>query len=259
MRCLYRTRPYEKEKGSANRLAEEWTQICIGALTSEKPEMSHRDICRKLVQAFDELPLDESIRKPRVGIVGEILVKYMPIANNHLVELLESEGAEAVVPDLIDFFQYSLYNGKFRHEHLGKPWTSSAVADLGTGLIDAIRRPAREALAKSRRFEPSMPIRRIADLAEPFLSIGNQYGEGWFLTGEMAELLTSGVDNIVCIQPFACLPNHVVGKGVIKKLRRVYPSANIVAVDYDPGSSEANQLNRIKLMLSTAQAVEKAR
>jgi len=166
--------------------------------------------------------------------------------------LLESEGAEAVVPDLLDFFQYTLYGGKFKHAYLGKPWTSAAIADAGTWLIDAIRKPATEALKESRHFEPPMPIHEIAQLAEPFISLGNQYGEGWFLTGEMAELLTSGVNNIVCIQPFACLPNHVVGKGVIKILRQHYPKANIVAVDYDPGSSEANQLNRIKLMLSAA-------
>ena len=118
--------------------------------------------------------------------------------------------------------------------------------------IRALRAPALKALEESRRFRPPMPIEKIAELAKPFLSLGNQYGEGWFLTGEMAELLTEGVENIVCIQPFACLPNHVVGKGVIKALRRTYPFANIAAVDYDPGASEVNQLNRIKLMLSEA-------
>jgi len=252
MRCLYRMRPYELQKDSANRLAQRWTQTCIENLTAEKPKLSHAEVCKKLVKSFDCLPIDEKKQKPRVGIVGEILVKYMPLANNHLVDLLESEGAEAVVPDLLDFFQYTLYGGKFKHAYLGKPWTSAAIADAGTWLIDAIRKPATEALKESRHFEPPMPIHEIAQLAEPFISLGNQYGEGWFLTGEMAELLTSGVNNIVCIQPFACLPNHVVGKGVIKILRQHYPKANIVAVDYDPGSSEANQLNRIKLMLSAA-------
>ena len=115
-----------------------------------------------------------------------------------------------------------------------------------------VRKPAVDALKKSRRFEAPVPIEQVAEMAKPFLSLGNQYGEGWFLTGEMVELIVSGTPNIVCIQPFACLPNHVVGKGVIKVLRKEYPEANIAAVDYDPGASEVNQLNRIKLMLSQA-------
>ena len=122
----------------------------------------------------------------------------------------------------------------------------------GVDAIRLLRKPAIDALEHSRRFEAPLPISEVAELAKPFLSIGNQYGEGWFLTGEMAELLTHGTPNIVCIQPFACLPNHVVGKGVIKTLKNAYPQANIVAVDYDPGASEVNQLNRIKLMLSAA-------
>jgi len=204
------------------------------------------------VKAFDGFPIDECVRKPRVGIVGEILVKYMPLANNHLVELLESEGAEVVVPDLIDFMNYCVYNNDYKHQFLGESWTSSVVAHIGVDAIRALRAPAMDDLEKSRRFEPPVPIEQIARLARPFLSIGNQYGEGWFLTGEMVELITSGTPNIVCVQPFACLPNHVVGKGVIKALRKSYPQANIAAVDYDPGASEVNQLNRIKLMLSVA-------
>ena len=252
MRCLYRVRPYEKEKGSADALAAKWRDLCVDSLVQKHPSRSYRQICRELVQAFDELPIDETLVKPRVGVVGEILVKYMPVANNHLVELLEREGAEAVVPDLMDFFNYCFYGGIFKHRYLGKKWTASAVARLVVSAIRTARSPAIEALRQSTRFEAPMPIEKIAALADPFLAQGNQYGEGWFLTGEMAELLTTGVSNIVCIQPFACLPNHVVGKGVIKKLRAHYPDANIVAVDYDPGSSEANQLNRLKLMLAVA-------
>ena len=250
MRCLYRVRPYELEEGSANRLAGEWSEKCIDFLVNGNGH--YGEVCRQMVNAFDTLPIHEDMKKPRVGIVGEILVKYMPVANNHLVDLLETEGAEAVVPDLMDFMNYSVYNGKFKHEYLGKGWTSEAYAIFGVKGIRMLRRPALKALAGSKRFEPPMPIEQIADLAEPLLSLGNQYGEGWFLTGEMAELLCTGVPNIICIQPFACLPNHVVGKGVIKKLRRIYPQANICAVDFDPGASEVNQLNRIKLMLSAA-------
>ncbi len=252
MRCLYRVRPYEREKGAANALHQKWKQIAIDSLIKPKSGWSYKAVCQGIVEAFDTLPIDETRKKPRVGIVGEILVKYMPLANNHLVELLEAEGAEVVVPDLMDFMNYCLYNGGYKHEYLGAPWTGAATAKLGVEAIRLLRHPALEALEKSKRFEPPMPIERVAELAKPFLSIGNQYGEGWFLTGEMAELICSGTPNIVCIQPFACLPNHVVGKGVIKALRKAYPQANIVAVDYDAGASEVNQLNRIKLMLSTA-------
>ncbi len=252
MRCLYRVRPYELEKGSANALHKKWEAICIDSLTNDKSRHSFSSVCHGIVKDFDEFPIDESIRKPRVGIVGEILVKYMPLANNHLVDVLEQEGAEAVVPDLMDFMNYCMYNLEYKHEYLGANWTSSLASKTAIAAIRALRKPAFDALEKSRRFEPPMPIEKVAALARPFLSIGNQYGEGWFLTGEMAELICSGTPNIVCIQPFACLPNHVVGKGVIKALRKAYPQSNIVAVDYDPGASEVNQLNRIKLMLSSA-------
>ncbi len=250
MRCLYRVRPYEQVPDSANALHQKWKQICIDQLVHRKG--TYGQVCRGIVEAFDAFPMDETLSKPRVGIVGEILVKYMPLANNHLVELLEQEGAEAVVPDLMDFLNYCVYNLEYKHQHLGARWTSYAASKACVAAIYALRRPALRALARSKRFEAPMPIRQVAGLAKPFLSLGNQYGEGWFLTGEMAELLCSGTPNIVCIQPFACLPNHVVGKGVIKQLKKAYPQANIVAVDYDPGASEVNQLNRIKLMLSTA-------
>ena len=211
-----------------------------------------------LMEAFDNLPIHEDWVKPRVGIVGEILVKYMPLANNHLVELLEREGAEAVVPDLMDFFAYSAYGWQYKAEFLGVKKSMAALSQAAIRLIDALRRPAVAALSASRRFSPPLPIRQITELARPFLSLGNQYGEGWFLTGEMVELITHGVPNIVCIQPFACLPNHVVGKGVIKALKNAYPQCNIAAVDYDPGASEVNQLNRIKLMLSAAKKPQTA-
>ncbi|MBQ8159954.1 MAG: 2-hydroxyacyl-CoA dehydratase [Clostridia bacterium] len=253
-RCLFRVRPYEMEKGSANRLCDEWSKICIDDLTARKPYGKHgyRDICCDMVKAFDELPLTSEERKPRVGIVGEILVKYMPFANNHLAETLEAEGAEVVLPDLMDFLAYTMYNLEYKHDYLGKSWTMTAASEGGIRLIDYFRRPAVEALKQSRRFEAPVGIREIGEMAKPILSLGNQYGEGWFLTGEMVELIRNGCPNIVCIQPFACLPNHVVGKGVIKQLKLLYPQSNIVAVDFDPGASEVNQLNRIKLMLSTA-------
>jgi predicted nucleotide-binding protein (sugar kinase/HSP70/actin superfamily) len=252
MRCLYRTRPYEKESGAANALYEKWNQICIDNIIGKKSHMSYGKICRGIVEEFDLLPINEDLIKPRVGVVGEILVKYMPLANNHLVELLESEGAEAVVPDMLDFFAYCVYNSEYKHKYLGFGKKSMLISKLGVSAIEAVRSPAKKALEKSKRFSAPIRVDKIANETKPFLSMGNQYGEGWFLAGEMIELVESGVTNVVCIQPFGCLPNHVVGKGVIKRIRTSYPEANIVAVDYDPSASEVNQLNRIKLMLSVA-------
>ena len=254
MKCLYRMRPYEKTEGSANALHKKWEEICIHFLTAKHVSFrKFNNLCRSIIRDFDRLPVRE-IKKPRVGIVGEILVKYAPAANNHLVDLLESEGAEAVVPDFVDFFMYSFYNINFRAEHLGGSKKSRLLCNLAIKAVDFARRAADQEYKKSIHFWPSARIDKLAELATPIVSTGNQTGEGWFLTGEMMELIHGGVENIVCIQPFGCLPNHIVGKGVIKKIRQEYPRANIVAIDYDPGASEVNQLNRIKLMLSTARA-----
>lgn len=250
MRVVYATRPYEKEPGSTNALHEKWKKKCIASLKKAK----YGEFCRNIkdiIREFDELPrLD--IKKPRVGIVGEILVKFLPDANNRLVELLEAEGAEAVMPDLLDFMFYSFYNSNYKTDYLGKPKKGKTLSNLGIWALDKYRHTMKKALDQSTHFSAPVPISKLAELAKPFVSLGNQTGEGWFLTGEMMELIHSGAPNIVCTQPFACLPNHVVGKGVIKEIRRQYPEANIVAIDYDPGASEVNQINRIKLMLSTA-------
>ena len=250
MRVLYRMRPYELEPGSADALHKELQQICIDSLLAGAKWGTFKKNCKLIVEEFDKLPIS-GVRKPRVGIVGEILVKFLPSANNHLVKLLEEEGAEAVMPDLIDFFMYSLWNSRFKHETLGRK--KPTISNIGMKAIEMYRKPARTALRESKHFEEPAQIADLARMAEPYVSGGNMTGEGWFLTGEMMELIHSGAPNIVCCQPFACLPNHVVGKGVIKKLRKAHPEANIVAVDYDPGASEVNQLNRIKLMLSTAE------
>ncbi len=252
MRCLYRMRPYEIEPGSANKLHRKLEQECIDFLGSST--VSYRKfklLCRKIIQEFDRLPISEK-RKPRVGVVGEILVKFAPAANNHLVELLESEGAEAVVPDLMDFLLYCFFNQNFKAENLGTKKSTAALSNMANRLLEMIRNTAREELESSTHFDPPSHIETLAEMARNIVSLGNQTGEGWFLTGEMLELIHGGTENIVCTQPFGCLPNHVVGKGVIKEIRRQYPMANIVAIDYDPGASEVNQLNRIKLMLSTA-------
>ncbi len=251
MRVVYRTRPYEKVPGSVNALHEKWKQRCIQAVQNPK-QSELKKIVRGIIKDFDEIELDETVKKPRVGIVGEILVKFLPAANNYVVNLLESEGAEAVCPDMLDFFMYSAYDSVFKAEHLGFKKRSKFLGKAAVRFLESFRRPMVKALQESKRFDAPPAIETLVQYAEPFVSTGNQTGEGWFLTGEMIELLHSNVPNIVCTQPFGCLPNHVVGKGVIKQLRKAFPDANIVAVDYDPGASEVNQLNRIKLMLATA-------
>lgn len=253
MRCIYRMRPYEKEPGSVEAVHAKWVKECQAFVSAKHLNyFKFKKMCRLIVADFDAIPITEE-KKPKVGVVGEILVKFAPAANNHLVELLESEGAEAVVPDLMDFMLYCFYNQIYKAEELGMSKKAAALSKIGIDAVELLRSSARKALKNSKHFEPPVSIYQIVDYAKTIVSIGNQTGEGWFLTGEMLELIHSGVNNIVCTQPFGCLPNHVVGKGVIKELRKQYPLSNIVAIDYDPGASEVNQLNRIKLMLSTAQ------
>ena len=253
MRCVYRMRPYEQVKGTTDKLHEKWVGICKKFISSRYPTYGQfKKICRQIIREFDNIPITD-VQKPKVGIVGEILVKFLPAANNHLVELLEAEGAEAVMPDLIDFLLYCFYNSNFKTEELGMKKSSATIANMGIKLVEQLRGAAAKEFRASRHFTPPAHIEDLANYAKDIVSLGNQTGEGWFLTGEMLELIHSGVNNIVCTQPFGCLPNHVVGKGVIKEIRHQYPLANIVAIDYDPGASEVNQLNRIKLMLSTAQ------
>ena len=253
MRVLYATRPYEAKPGSANALHGKWRDICQKSLSRRAPTMLefNRNI-RGIIKDFDELPR-KNVTKPKVGIVGEILVKFSPLANNHVVELLEAEGAEAVMPDLLDFLLYCFYNSNFKADNLGGKRSTAYLCNMGISLLEYFRRTSRKELERSVHFLPPAKINDLASMAEHYVSIGNQTGEGWFLTGEMLELIKSGTTNIICTQPFGCLPNHIVGKGVIKELRSSHPEANIIAIDYDPGASEVNQLNRIKLMLATAQ------
>ena len=255
LRCVRRVRPYEAVPGSTDELHEKWKKRVIDFVTQDKM-LSHRKykaMCKEMIHDFDTLPIIEGLEKPRVGIVGEILVKYHPVANNHLADQLEAEGAEAVIPDLVDFFLYSFYTAHFKEDNLGASHKSTFLCDLVIRFFEWLRKAARQAFDASSRFTAPAYIQDTAKLAEPIVSMGNMTGEGWFLTGEMMELMHSGAKNIVCIQPFGCLPNHIVGKGVIKRIRELHPDANIVAIDYDPGASEVNQLNRIKMMLTNAQ------
>ena len=250
IRVLYRVRPYETVKGSANKLYEYYREkVFKNVENGNKNEMNK--LVKEIVKAFDTLEINDEV-KPKVGIVGEILVKYHPTANNNIVDVLEKEGAEVVVPELLDFFLYCCYNSKFKNRYLSGSSIVKTGCDIAISYIESYRKVVIKELQNSERFGYPSSINNLAKKAANVVSLGNQTGEGWLLTGEMVELIESDVNNIVCIQPFACLPNHITGKGMIKALKSKYPLANIVAVDYDPGASEVNQLNRIKLMMSVA-------
>ena len=252
MRVLYRTRPYELVPGSADALYEKWNAKAEKQVKSMSLRGYHK-LLKGIIKDFDELPL-KPIKKPRVGVVGEILVKFHPTANNKIVETIEREGAECVMPDLADFFFYSFATGIFRHEELAFPKQTERNAKLFVWFMELYRKKMKKYLNNSRRFEAPSSIYDLMKGVDDIVQLGNITGEGWFLTAEMVELIKEGVPSIACVQPFACLPNHVTGKGMIKELRRRFPGANISAIDYDPGSSEVNQLNRLKLLLSNAPA-----
>jgi predicted nucleotide-binding protein (sugar kinase/HSP70/actin superfamily) len=250
MRMLYRVRPYEAVPGSAQRLCDEWTVRCRESLA--RPDLLHYGkTIRAMVRAFDTLPIQGG-RKHRIGVVGEILVKFHPTANNRIVDLIEAEGAEAVVPDLTDFLLYATYGGQFRRRALAGSLQAALLSRAGIAIMEMFRVPQKRALARSSRFHAPSTIYELAKGVNGIVQLGNVTGEGWLLTAEMVELIREGVDAIACIQPFACLPNHVTGKGMIRELRRRYPAVSVAAIDYDPGASEVNQLNRLKLLLASA-------
>ena len=250
MRVLYATRPYEAEPGSANALYEKWARVARRNVYTGNLR-KFKSILKGIVNDFDSLPLLD-MKKPKVGVVGEILVKYHPNANNDVVSIIEQEGGEAVVLDLADFLLYGMYSKEFNYNVLSGSYAMMMGNKAAIRVIEYFRKPMREALRESKRFHEPMHIEDIAGKASSIISLGNQCGEGWLLTGEMVDLIDDGVENIICMQPFACLPNHVTGKGMMKALRKRNPMANIAAIDYDPGASDVNQLNRIKLMMATA-------
>ena len=251
MQLLYRVRPYEAEAGAADALYDRMMAEAKGVLLSAS-RRSFYGLCQRTVDAFEALPLVNDRSKPRVGVVGEILVKFHPTANNQVVRVIEQEGCEANVPGLVDFFLFGMTNAINMKDELGTKATSRFTHKAGIKLIEGFREPINKMLEASTRFEPYPSVWELAEKAGQVLSLCNTMGEGWLLTAEMCDLIETGTPNIVCCSPFACLPNHVVGKAVIKRLREMHPESNIVAVDYDPGASEVNQLNRIKLMISVA-------
>lgn len=249
MRLSNATRPYEAINGSVNILMRQWIDKCKEAVLKVDTKQ-YRQYVDKMIRDF-ELIETLDIKKPKVGIVGEILVKYLPAANNNVQEVLEREGAEVVVSDLTDFMMYCFKNSEIKREKLGKSRKSELISNMGIAYIEHYRDYIRKALEKSS-FEAPVRIEKLMEYGEEFVDLGNQYGEGWLLTAEMVELIHQGAGNIVCVQPFGCLPNHITGKGVIKAIREQYPMANIIPIDYDASASEVNQFNRIKLMLSRA-------
>ncbi|WP_242950638.1 2-hydroxyacyl-CoA dehydratase [Clostridium grantii] len=250
LRVTQATRPYEKVKGSTEELHNKWKEIAINNIQNGNV-IVYRNNVKKIIEEFDALERID-ILKPKVGIVGEILIKYHPTGNNQIVKVLEEEGAEVSVPDLLDFFLYSAFTAKFKYEKLNGSKKAWNHANMFIKICEIYRKSARKAFENSVNFTAPTSIQKKAEHAEELISLGNQTGEGWFLTGEMVELVKHGFENVVCVQPFGCLPNHVIGKAMIKPIKEKHPRANIVAIDYDPGASEVNQLNRLKLMLSVA-------
>ncbi len=253
MTCTLATRPYELGKGATDAIYDKWiNELYLKFERGEK--IQRKKVSKQIISDFANIPTDAALEKPKVGIVGEILVKFHPGANNNIIDVIEKEGGEAVMPGLLDFMLYCFYNSNFKSEHLGFSKKSAMLCNFAIKILEQYRADMVESLSDYPRFKKRVPepIEKIAEGAKEILQLGHCTGEGWFLTGEMIELIQSGAANIVCVQPFACLPNHVTGKGMIKEIRHRFPEANIVAVDYDPGASEVNQLNRIKLMMAVA-------
>ena len=246
-----RMMPYELQKGETQRLFDKWMAACKDVLKDGGYFKFQRTV-KQIVKEFDNIPIDEDLWKPKVGIVGEILAKYHPVANNHIEKVLMEEGAEVVMPDFVDFFLYSAYDPIVTHRLLDGKKRNSFFGRMFINIINFYRAPMRKALKNSRHFLAPHKIDETAKLASRHVSLGNMAGEGWFLTGEMVKLIDEGVPNVICLQPFGCLPNHITGKGVMHELRESYAGANLTAIDCDAGSSEVNQLNRIKLMLAVA-------
>ncbi|MBR1806433.1 MAG: 2-hydroxyacyl-CoA dehydratase, partial [Selenomonadaceae bacterium] len=253
-----RMRPYELRRGETDKLFDECMTLAKADLVDGNYLTFRRNV-REIVRRFDAIPIDENLRKPKVGIVGEILVKYHPVANNFLERVLADEGAEVILPDFTDFFLYVAHDAIVKRELLGGSYRDKLFAEMFIALIEFFRRPMSNALKESKHFRAPHPIKYTAKLASRFVSTGNLAGEGWFLTGEMVKLIDDGVKNIVCLQPFACMPNAITGKGVMHTLRENFDDVNVVAIDCDAGSSEVNQLNRIKLMLTVAKKLLIAR
>ena len=251
-KMLTKNRAYEKNKGETQALFDKWMEKCKEILKNGNSKEFKQSIY-DIVNDFEKIEIDTSIEKPKVGIVGEVLIKYHPFGNNFVADLLEKEGAEVVLPDFMGFIKFMATHKVTFNSLLRTNPIVAKISKAAISLIDILEKDSKEALEKSKKdYLPPCNIWHLENTVKDILSIGNQTGEGWFLTAEMIEYIEHGIPNIICVQPFACLPNHVVGKGVIKTIREKYPNANISPVDYDPGASESNQTNRIKLLMTVA-------
>lgn len=251
-KLLHKNRAYEIKKGHTDMIFNQWMEKSKD-LVSIATGKEFRASIYEMVEDFEKIELDLSQEKPKVGIVGEVLIKYHSFGNNFVVDLLEKEGAEVVLPDFMGFVKFMATHKITFNTLLNTNKISSTISKIALNLIEIMEKDAVKALSKSKKnYLMPCDIWHLESKVKDILSIGNQTGEGWFLTAEMVEYIENDIPNIVCVQPFACLPNHVVGKGVIKTIREKYPEANITPVDYDPGASETNQANRIKLLMAVA-------
>lgn len=250
MQCVLATRPYEINPGSADALCDYWVKKLRERITKANI-FQYSKYIKNIIEDFDNLPIDKSNPKPRVGVVGEIYVKFHPSANNHINELIEKEGGEVVTSGLLDFFLYCAMDSTYRAKHLDGTWLSGFFGSVAREALELYRLPYAKAVAASKHFDPLQRMTKVAKEASHYIDLGNQCGEGWFLTGDMIDLIEKGAKQVVCLQPFGCLPNHVSGKGMVKTLSEAYPDVRIAAIDYDPGSSAVNQANRLKLLLAT--------
>ncbi len=251
-KLLLRNRPYEINKGETEKVYEKWLEKCKELSAKATPRQFKQSV-KDMIADFEKIELDTSIEKPKVGIVGEVLIKYHPFGNNEVIKVLEHEGAEVISPDFMGFIKFVCTQKTTNYALLKIDKKKAKIFKFVIDLIEVIEKDLGKELAKSKKgYLPPANIFELEDKVKDILSIGNQTGEGWFLTAEMIEYIEHDIPNIVCVQPFACLPNHVVGKGVIKSIREKYPYANISPIDYDPGASETNQTNRIKLLTTVA-------
>lgn len=242
-------KPYEKVKGTTQAVIDYWVEQL--ADLSHTPEfLNTKKMYRKILKTFEDIP-KKVVEKVKVGIVGEIYVKYAPMGNNHLEDFLMHEGAEVVMSGVADFMMYCFSNKQVDKELYGHKGFGAVLSQVGYHTLHHMQKNMIKCIKQYSTFRPPTDFSKVKQLAKDFMGLGIKMGEGWLLTAEILELIESGVANVVCAQPFGCLPNHIVGKGMIRKIKEIYPNSNIVAIDYDPSSAKVNQENRIKLMLAT--------
>lgn len=244
-------KPYEIEKNSTDELLARWQHRMGKLFETTKDYMSTKRIYKAMLKDFAALPRTKE-KKPKVGIVGEIYVKYSPLANNHLNEFLLDEGCEPNVPGLLDFVLYCASDAINDKEIYGLKDSRTFMYSIGYDVLYKFQKQQINIINEQGIFQPPHDFEHLRECADKYMNQGVKMGEGWLITAEMAALAETGTKNIICTQPFGCLPNHIVAKGMSRVIKEAYPDANIVAIDYDPSATKVNQENRIKLMLANA-------